>query len=156
MQITIHLLKDCPEHIPALTDIWFQLLGRFDAETTADGMQNILSTYLHDDRLPLAFVALCDGKPVGMCRLRADGELHPECSPRISSLVVAPAYQQHGIGRMLMDATVAKARELGFKKIYLFVVEPLVFAWYVRLGWQKIGEDAYNNLIVTRMSLDLA
>jgi GNAT superfamily N-acetyltransferase len=32
--------------------------------------------------------------------------------------VVDPKHQKQGIGRMLIDVTVLKAKELGFKKLY--------------------------------------
>ena len=40
---------------------------------------------------------------------------------------------------MLIDVTILKAKELGFKKLYLFTFDSTIAKYYVSLGWQKIG-----------------
>jgi N-acetylglutamate synthase-like GNAT family acetyltransferase len=70
-------------------------------------------------------------------------------------LVVDPQYQKQGIGKMLIDAAVKKAKELGFEKLYLFTFNPAVSEYYQRLGWNKIGIDQFKSHPVTVMEVEI-
>jgi len=75
--------------------------------------------------------------------------------PWIESLVVNPKYQKQGIGKMLLDVTVEKAKQLGFKKLYLFAFDPTITAYYQRLGWKTIGMGIFKSHPVTLMEIGL-
>lgn len=61
------------------------------------------------------FVALLDGKEVGVCALRkADHETF-----EFSKMAVAEGAQGLGIGKNLGEAAIEKARSVGSKRIYL-------------------------------------
>jgi N-acetylglutamate synthase-like GNAT family acetyltransferase len=111
--------------------------------------------HLNDQALPITFVALDGDLPVGMCSLRDNDSIRPDLVPWLGSLVVDPKYQNQGIGKMLIDVTVLKAKELGFEKLYLFALHPTVTVYYERLGWNKIGMDEFKSHPVTVMEVDL-
>ena len=56
---------------------------------------------------------------------------------------------------MLIDVTVLKAKERGFKNLYLFAFDPSVPEYYKRLGWRKIGMDEFKSHPVTVMEVGL-
>lgn len=61
------------------------------------------------------FIALLDGKEVGVCALRKAGEDLFE----FSKMAVAEYTQGLGIGRKLGEAAIRRAREVGANRIYL-------------------------------------
>jgi N-acetylglutamate synthase-like GNAT family acetyltransferase len=54
---------------------------------------------------------------------------------------------------MLVDVAVRQAKELGFKKLYLFAFDPTIPKYYERLGWNKIGMDEFKSHLVTVMEM---
>jgi len=79
--------------------------------------------------------------------------VRPDLGPWIESVVVDPKYQKQGIGKMLIDVTVQKAKKLGFEKLYLFAFDPAITDYYQRLGWKKIGIDKFKSHTVTVMEM---
>jgi hypothetical protein len=81
-KIKINFLKNCPEFIPELANIWYAVLGSIwfpDIEKTA--VIEKLSTHTNDKILPLTFVAIYDQKPAGMCSLRKDDGIRSDLRP---------------------------------------------------------------------------
>lgn len=61
------------------------------------------------------FIALLDGKAVGVCALRkVDSDTF-----EFSKMAVAENIQGHGIGRRLCESAIEKARSVGARRIYL-------------------------------------
>ncbi|GAA4496155.1 GNAT family N-acetyltransferase [Hymenobacter ginsengisoli] len=59
----------------------------------------------------------------------------------LSMLAVAPEAQAHGLGRQLLGAAEAHARQLGCASIQMSVLElrPELLAWYERQGYRRTG-----------------
>jgi GNAT superfamily N-acetyltransferase len=154
--IKIDFLKNHPNAIPALADIWHEVLGKiWVPDIQVEHVIARFADHLNDQDLPITFVALDGDVPVGMCSLRENDGIRPDLTPWLGSLVVDPKYQKQGIGRMLIDVTVLKAKELGFKKLYLFALDPTIPEYYKRLGWKKIGMDEFKSYSVTVMEMKL-
>ncbi len=153
--IKINLLKNHPYAIPALANIWHEVLGKIWMPEI--GIEEIESLYYeelqHD--LPLTYIALYDKIPVGSCTLELNGGIRPDLGPWLGDLVVDPKYQKQGIGKMLVDVAFQNAKALGFEKLYLFAFDPAVPNYYERLGWKKIGMDEFKSNPVTVMELEL-
>ncbi|MDD5620674.1 MAG: bifunctional helix-turn-helix transcriptional regulator/GNAT family N-acetyltransferase [Proteiniphilum sp.] len=84
------------------------------------------------------FVALYKGEPVGVCALLKMFDGHYDYE--VAKLAVSPKVQGKGIGFLLGQATVNKAKELGAKYIYLesnTVLEPAIHI-YEKLGFKKV------------------
>ena len=135
--IKINLLKNHPYAIPALANIWHEVLGKI--WMTEIGIEEIESLYYeelqHD--LPLTYIALYDKIPVGSCTLELNGGIRPDLGP------------------WLVDVAFQNAKALGFEKLYLFAFDPAVPKYYERLGWKKIGMDEFKSPPVTVMELEL-
>lgn len=153
--VTIDLLKNHPQVIPEIANIWHEYLGKIWMPEI--GIEEIKSLYYaelqHD--MPLTYIALYGEISVGSCTLELNGGVRPYLKPWIGDLVVAKKYQKRGIGKMLVEAVLAKTRELGFKKLYLFTFAPNVTEYYNRLGWKKIGADEFKSHPVTLMEFEL-
>ena len=153
--IKIDLLKNHPNAIPALAKIWHEVLGKiWMPEIGIEEIESLSYAELNSD-MPLTYIALNGEIPVGSCTLELNGGIRPDLGPWIGDLVVAPDYQKQGIGKMLLDVAVEKAKELGFEKLYLFAFDPAISAYYQRLGWKKIGIDEFKSRPVTVMEVGL-
>ena len=117
--IKIDLLKNHPNAIPALAKIWHEVLGKiWMPEIGIEEIESLSYAELNSD-MPLTYIALNGEIPVGSCTLELNGGIRPDLGPWIGDLVVDPKYQKQGIGKMLLDVTLEKAKELGFEKVYL-------------------------------------
>ena len=149
--IEIDLLKKHPYAIPALASIWYEVLGKiWMPQVSIEESQSLYYEELKQD-MPLTYIALYDDIPVGSCTLELDGGIRPDLEPWIGDLVVTPNHQNKGIGKMLLDTTIKKAKELGFDKIYLFTFDPTIPKYYHHLGWKTIGMDEFKSKPITVM-----
>lgn len=154
--IKIDLLKNHPSAIPALAHIWHDVLGRiWFPELTIKEIESLTFDEINHPDETTSFVALCDEIPVGFCTLKLKEEFRPELSPWLADVVVDPKYQKQGIGRMLIDMALLKAKKLEFEKLYLFAFDPTIPKYYERLGWKQIGMDEFKSHPVTVMEISL-
>jgi N-acetylglutamate synthase-like GNAT family acetyltransferase len=154
--IKIDLLKNHPDAITPLVQVWHQVLGRiWVPDVSIERVKQRFIEHLNDDSIPLTFIALFNDKPVGMCSLRENDGIRPDLIPWLGSLVVSPDYQKLGIGEQLINATKQKAKQLGFEQLFLFAFDPTIPEYYQKLGWQKIGLDKFKGHLVTVMEISL-
>ena len=154
--IKIDLLKNHPNTIPALAHIWHEVLGKiWVPDVPVERVITRFADHLKIHALPITFVALDGDLPVGMCSLRENDGIRPDLTPWLGSLVVDPKYQKQGIGKMLIDVTVLKAKELGFEKLYLFAFDSTIPEYYKCLGWSPICMDEFKSHPVTVMEVEL-
>lgn len=154
--VSIKFLKENPENIAKLADIWYETLGKkWIADVSVEQVKQLLKTHNNTDKLPLTLVAYINQQPVGMCSLVQNDGICPEMEPWLASLVVEPKYQNLGVGKRLIKATVDIAKKLHFEKLYLFVLEPSLPSYYHHLGWRAIAIEDYKGYPVTVMELVL-
>jgi GNAT superfamily N-acetyltransferase len=153
--IKIDLLKNHPYAIPMLSNIWHEVLGKIWMPKIGIEEIEALSYEELKSDMPITYIALCDKTPVGFCTLQLSENFRPDLGPWIADLVVDPKYQKQGIGKMLLDVTVLKAKELGFEKLYLFTFDPSIIEYYGRFGWKKIAMDEFKSHPVTVMEVEL-
>ncbi len=60
---------------------------------------------------------------VGVARIGADPESEDAKTGHLYSLYIAPTHHSHGLGRLLLESTVAKLSDLGFTTATLWVFE---------------------------------
>lgn len=153
--IKIDLLKNHLGSIPKLAEIWYEAFGKiWEPNPPISEITSWFYEWLNDS-IPLAYVSLYDGEPVGTCSLQLNDGIRPDLSPWLGDLVVDPKHQKKGIGRMLIDATTKKAQELGFEKLHLYSFDPTIHDYYTRLGWNTIGIDEFKSHPVTVMEIGL-
>lgn len=154
--ITISLLKNNPECIPDLANIWRDVLGKiWLPDVPINKTIDNLKSHLNIDSLPLTYVAFEGKSPVGMCSLRENDGIRSDLMPWLGSLVVSAAHQNKGIGTKLIKVTIERAKEMGYSKLYLFAFDPTIPEYYSRLGWFVIGTDKFKGHHVTVMRIDI-
>lgn len=156
MDIKIAYLKERPDAIPALAQIWHEVLGSiWVPDVSVERVEQRFHEHLNEEVLPITFVAFDGNKLVGGVSLRENDGIRPDLVPWLGSLVVDAAYQKKGIGRMLINAIRQKAIEMHFEKLYLFAFDPTLPAYYARFGFNKIGMDEFKGHPVTVMEITL-
>src|SRR5437762_1493383 len=109
--IKIDLLKNHSHAIPALANIWHEVLGKiWMSELDIEEIKSFYYEELKQD-MPLTYIALCGEIPVGSCTLELNGGIRSDLTPWLGDLVIDPKYQKRGIGRMLVDVAAKKAKE---------------------------------------------
>lgn len=96
-------------------------------------------------------MALKGTQIIGAVSLHEHDEIRADLAPWLESLVVDKAYQNQGVGKLLVQKVKQKARDLHFKKLYLFAFEPNLVTYYEQLGFQSIGTDRFKDRAVTIM-----
>ncbi|MGN6304909.1 MAG: GNAT family N-acetyltransferase [Mesorhizobium sp.] len=91
-------------------------------------------------------VAVIEGEVVGWCDIiRNDRPVHSHCGTL--GMGIIPAYRGHGLGRRLIDAALAQAREKGFVRIMLEVRadNARAISLYRRVGFvaEGVERDAF-------------
>ena len=114
-----------------------------------------LQNHCGDEAIPTTFVACAGATPLGSASLVAhDMDTHPELSPWLASMYVAPEFRRQGIGSALVRRVGEEARKLGHQNCYLFT--PDRDAFYAQLGWRIHSREAYRGEIEIVMELDLS
>lgn len=140
--IEIKPLVDCQEHLDSLAKLWYEEISRhWVPEASIERAQRQLVVHLNRDKLPLGFVALQAGQPVGMAFLRDNDGVRQDLTPWLGSLIVHPQYRKRKIGETLIQRIKEQAKVLGYEALYLLAFDPTIPNWYGSLGWQAIGKD---------------
>lgn len=152
MDIKIVYLKEHPEVIPTLAKIWHEVLGSiWVSDISIERVEQRFHDHLNDNVLPLTFVALKGTQAIGAVSLRDNDGIRPDLKPWLGSLIVDKAYQNQGVGKILVEKIRQKALDLNFKKLYLFAFDPALPAYYEKLSFKLIGLDKFKDHKVTVM-----
>ena len=121
------VVSDAPE-IHRLIQYWFDTTGDVLPRTEGEIYETIRD-----------FVVVRD--PSGN-RLLAAGALHVEWKDlaEIKSLVVDPGTQGKGLGRIVVDACLVEAVDMGLKTVFALTTTP---AFFERLGFRISGVSAF-------------
>ena len=92
---------------------------------------------------------------LGVATLVDDDELPdaPEPGPWLAAVFVAPDSRKFGVGSILVDHVVNRARNLGHSRLFLYTEHAQ--AWYQTKGWSKIRDTIFLGLHHTVMQIDL-
>ncbi|TAL64881.1 MAG: GNAT family N-acetyltransferase [Legionella sp.] len=154
--IKIAYLKEYPEVIPTLAKIWHEVLGSiWIADVGIEQIEQGFYDELNDSTLPLTFIALKGSQVIGAISLHKHDEIKPDLTPWLESLVVDKTYQNQGVGKMLIEKIRQKARDLDFKKLYLFAFTPALVNYYAQFGFKLMGIDRFKEQEVSLMELML-
>ena len=148
--IAVVPLFDRAEFIPLVAqwnwDEWRDLLPVDSCEAFAADLR----ARTRRDGIPIHFLALDDGVPVGTSSLIADDlPTRPELTPWLASLYVVPSRRACGLGTMLVKHAVDAARGFGIETLYLYT--PGQEAFYRRLGWETVEATHFRGHAITIM-----
>ncbi len=105
------------------------------------------------DRIPTTFVALDGDEPLGSASLVTDDmSTHPELTPWLASVYVAPVARGRGVASALVRRVVQQAAALGVARLYLYTENAR--GLYEKLGWRAIATEHFEGSPVTIMAID--
>lgn len=145
MDIRIVYLKDYKQYISTVVSWIGQIQKKFGVNPNLKTIQARVMHSLHDDKLPLTFIALLNDKLIGMCSLYEHAEIKLNVSPWLCKLFVEEEFRKQGIGRRLVEAAQAKVRALGYKHLYLYTTQEKNRIWYEKLGFYLVRTDTIMN-----------
>lgn len=100
-------------------------------------LQQVLTERTALDTLPITLVLVKDGELVGAGSIKLTEPGTKEgLSPWLAGIYVKPQYRGLGLGRDIVLALEAKARQLGVEVLYLSADSAVDF--YLSLGWQVL------------------
>jgi len=109
----------------------------------------------HSEKVPLSLVAVDGSLPVGMATLKQDDLWsRKDLNPWLASLFVLPHYRRGGAGQALVRAVTARAKELGYRRLYLFLGQhdrDRLESFYVNRGWAVVEEALDNDGLETKI-----
>lgn len=157
--VRLDLLKNCPQVIPILAQWLYEEWKPYDASLTKEKIINSFKMRLNHDAIPITFVVLKDGLPIGVISLKKETSPEfadfPEDSIWMGSLQVIPEERNQGVGRELLKFSQTIARQFGYEKLYFYTSNPANVKWYLTRGAQVIEERPFRHHIVTVMEISL-
>lgn len=147
-------LCEAPAHLPQLAAWHHEQWSYLNPGQTIEHRIERMREHLEAAPLPRTFVAVAtDGSAMGSASLVAhDMDTHPELTPWLASVFVAPIHRQKGIGAAVVRRVMDAAREAGIATLYLFTPDQEHF--YKQLGWRTIAKETYRGDDVTLMQVD--
>jgi len=137
------------DHTDAISTLarWFKAQWPdYYADRTLADIEQGFGDDLNRDRLPLRLVAFEAGELAGTIVLRERGNYtRPEHQPELGGLYVADSHRRRGIGKELVRAGMAAARELGYQAVY--ATTHTAGGILRRLGWEQIGSVQHAEMI---------
>jgi GNAT superfamily N-acetyltransferase len=140
-------LAECPDYAPVLAywsyNLWYRARAiDYDVLIKSYRQRTTMNS------IPLAWAAVEESMPVGMASLKNDDLwARKDLNPWLASLYVVPEFRRRGIAEGLVSAVTGKARELNYRRIYLFLDakdEAHLAEYYQGRGWRYL-EDALDN-----------
>jgi putative acetyltransferase len=154
VSLAISCLADRPELarqlIPGLLEYW-----RFIApEATWESRVERFRALENRDALPIGWIAHEGERAVGTAALRAtDLEGREDLTPWLGGVYVEPSHRGRGIASLLCGVDERKARELGFRRLYLFTLDRQ--SLYARIGWRALEPAVWRGHAASIMVKDL-
>ncbi len=136
----------------AIVDLLTAQLVEHDIHTPPGLLREVVARVVSDTRHGFILLASDDGEHVGVCyaasHLSAE---HGGTVGWIEELYVRPGWRGRGIGSALLDATLERARELGWRAMELEVVagHERAAALYLRHGFVAVARTRYTRLFRT-------
>jgi N-acetylglutamate synthase-like GNAT family acetyltransferase len=140
----IRYLMDFPQYLPIVA--FWNYREWHEKDTNLDDIIMRYQKRMQRGKIPTALVAICDGMPTGTVSLKMiDLPERPDLTPWLASLYVLPDYRGRGIGRDLVRAAQAAAKEAGIKKLYLFT--HTAYELYEKEKWIFLEESSWKGEI---------
>lgn len=153
MQFTF--LPQNPQIIRQLAEWFYVEWLSSNPQASIEKMEATLSLRVKSDKVPLTMVCFDEeGSLVGSASLTiCDMKSHPELTPWLGSVFVAPSARGQGLASKLCLKIELEAQKLGYSKLYLFTDDKMPL--YLKLGWLIKSVEEYNGKTVTIMEKNL-
>jgi hypothetical protein len=149
--IRFELLKDCPETIPTLAQWVYDEWHSYDRALTKEKLVQSFKGRLNSDKIPITIVALKNKKPIGVFSLKHNNAPELDDLPAdflwLGSLQTVPAAKE--LDEKLLNLALAVSKQLGFKKLHVYLSNPTYVPWYVKRGAKITEKRPFRNHEIT-------
>ena len=147
MEVRLVAVSERPDLAPLVAAWRVAAFSHLGTGTVEEATAEILARPVG---LEETFVLLEGGRPVGTASfVREDMEARPDLTPWIASVFVEPAARGRGHASMLVQHVEAFARAAGVPSLWLYT--PDAEAFYLRLGWERVGTEQEKGYAVVLM-----
>jgi len=154
MNLTFDYLANQPALLPELASWFYEEWGRRNPENSIEKVEQRLQERMNRDTLPIALVGFLDGKLVASASVKIqEMETHPHYEHWLGAVYVDTQYRNRKLGSQIVQYTVAVAKQLGVKELYLYTRSHEDF--YTRLGWLPIERPQYHGRLAVVMKQTL-
>jgi putative acetyltransferase len=142
------LTPDSPAWFDAAREIFREYAGQLVVDLCFQGFEAELAQLPGDYVEPAGalLLALVDGQLAGCGAFRPLPEADLANSCEMKRLYVRRAYRRFGLGRMLAEQLIERAREAGYSQMYLDTLDDMESAreLYATLGFHEVPPYYYN------------
>ncbi|MGD2119620.1 MAG: GNAT family N-acetyltransferase [Chromatiales bacterium] len=146
-------LAQQPEQLETLAHWHQQQWQELNPGETLQQRIRRMQAYLGPAFIPSTFIALGDELYGSAAIVTSDMDNHPELTPWLASVYVAPSFRNRGIGARLVQHVMQQAAAHGIERLFLFTPDRESF--YQRLGWRPLLRETYRDHAVVIMQADL-
>ena len=130
------------EHSPYFASVYdwnYRWWGVRDGISPAEVRCTLAHSLNRGDRLPQTFVAVENGRALGMYQLSMIDDLYcrPDLYPWLIDVYVDESCRGRGVGRALLQTVPHNARAAGLTELYLYTTHT---ALYEKFGWTFLAE----------------
>jgi GNAT superfamily N-acetyltransferase len=134
-----------------IADIQFSFWGSLTGYRSAVDYECFLRRAAISSALPAVLIAMRNDDFIGSVNLlENEMPIRPELSPWMGQLFVIDGERDRGVGRILVDAAIAHAATLGYRRLHLFTSGTLP-QFYNSLGWKPLETIEYLGKLRTVM-----
>ena len=152
--LRIERLADHLACVPTLAAWHHAEWGNLNAAITLEARAERLGRRATESGIPTAVVALVGDDVAGSASLvESDMDIHPELTPWLASVYVAPGFRRRGIASALVGEIERIAREEKVRTLWLWT--PDQERLYARLGWVTSSHEPYRGLDAVIMRKEL-
>ncbi len=146
-------LRAVPHCIPLLAQWHHAQWAHLNPGRTLADRIDSMQRRLGDALIPSTWVAVEKDVVMGSASLvGSDMETHPELTPWLASVFVAPEFRRRGIATQLVRRAMQEAQQGGINTLYLFTPDQQQL--YASLGWEALAEETFHGDVVTLMKVD--
>jgi predicted N-acetyltransferase YhbS len=151
----ISLLPKNSQIIKQLAEWFYAEWLSSNPQASVEKMEATLALRAESTTVPLTAVCFDEYETlVGSASLTVcDMKSHPELTPWLGGVFVAPHARGRGIASSLCTRIEAEAQRLGYSKLFLFTKDKMPL--YSKLGWSVRSVEEYTGMTVTIMEKDL-
>lgn len=150
----IAYLADHPQYIPTVAHWQYEEWGHLNQGDSVQERIERLSQHTGRPGIPTTLIAIEQDTVLGSAGLVVnDLRTHPDLTPFLASVYVAPAHRRRGVATALVTQVKTVVQQLGLPVLYL--ITPDQQNLYARLGWQAQRDLAYRGEVVTLMVVNL-
>jgi predicted N-acetyltransferase YhbS len=150
----IAYLADYPQFIPVVAAWQHTEWGHLNPGDSVQSRIERLGQHTGRPGIPTTLVALENETILGSAGLvENDLRTHPELTPFLASVYVAPEHRRRGVASALVRQVITAVQQLEIPTCYL--ITPDQQRLYARLGWSAQQNVVYRGEVVTLMAVTM-